>query len=385
MQKIFIFIIISAVLILPSSYALAQEVSLATFQEMAQVIVDKSISQNVTASITLQSSSIQEIKFPAELEQKIRENGKITAITVTNQNQCILGVDNESCILINVKRDPADKNFLTIQNSTLRVAEQFIDEINEVFDTKAKLHSTFIHTNDETSLALETSGVISGKGTISAVYTMPMEDTYSMYEKISSILIPKVIRESGGFYDVARNLSTQDNAKMTFSLIPTQSKSLLQLRVSANYPHTAETVKEVNPLSFLKTDELKRSKYFSEGFYPLNSLLQVVVLSPDETNISDVRGNILETQLIDGEKIPTAVTKPGWVFDPDQGTRIQGKYIFGDKSSISADELIFSLGGSQLQAPKTTENSLDESIVVVIIITIVAIAAAIYYLKGYKK
>lgn len=385
MQKSLTLLIISIVMIFPSSYALAQEISLATFQEMAQIIVDKSISQNVTASITLQSSSVQEIKFPADLEQKIRENGKISAVTLTNQNQCVLGVDNESCILINVKRDPADKNFVAIQNTTLRVSEQFIDEINEVFDTNAKLHSTFIHSNDETSLALETSGVISGRGTISAVYTMPMEDTSSMYEKISAILIPKVIRESGGFYEVARNLSTQDNAKMTFSLIPTENKSLLQLRVSANYPQTAAGVKEVNPLKFLKTNELKRSEYFSSGFYPLNSLLQVVVLSHDETNVSDVRGNILETQIIDGEKIPTEITKPGWVFDPEQGTRVQGKYIFGDTSSVSADELIFSLGGSQLQASKTPEMSLDESIVVVIIITIVAIAAAIYYLKGYKK
>jgi len=162
------------------NYAHSQEIGLATFQEMAQVMIDKSISQNVTASITLQSTSIQEIKIPADLEQKIRENRDVSAITITNQNQCILGVDNQSCILINVKRNQADKNFLQIQNRTLQVSEQFISEINDVFDTDAKLHSTFIHSNDQTSVALETSGIISGKGTISAVYTMPMEKTSSM-------------------------------------------------------------------------------------------------------------------------------------------------------------------------------------------------------------
>ena len=51
-----------------------EEIGLATFQEMAQVLIDKRISQNVTASITLQSTSIQEIKIPSELEQRIREN-----------------------------------------------------------------------------------------------------------------------------------------------------------------------------------------------------------------------------------------------------------------------------------------------------------------------
>ena len=378
-----LFAITAMVLVgISANYAYSQEMGLATFQEMAQVIVDKSISQNVTASITLQSTSIQEIKIPAELEQRIRENGSISAVTITNQNQCILGVDNQSCILINVKRNPVDKNFLQIQNRTLQVSEQFISEINDAFDTDAKLHSTFIHTSDETSVALETSGVISGKGTISAVYTMPMEKTSSMYEKISAILIPKAIRDSGGFYDVAKNLSKQDNAKMTFSIIPSDNNSLLQLRVSANYPQTASKINEISPLEFLKTNELKRSDYFSTGFYPLNSIIQVVVLSPEDTNVSDVNGNIIPTQIIEGDKIPTDITKKGWVFDPEEGQRIQGKYIFGKETTVSKDELKFSLGGTNIQSEKPV---FDESIIVVIIITIVAIAAAIFYLKGYKK
>lgn len=364
------------------NYAYSQETRLATFQEIAQVIVDKSISQNVTASITLQSTSVQEIKIPAELEKRIRENGNISAVTITNQNQCILGVDNQSCILINVKRNPIDKNFLQIQNRTLQTSEQFINEINKVFDTDAKLHSTFIHSNDETSVALETSGVISGKGTISAVYTMPMEKTSSMYEKISAILIPKTIRDSGGFYDIAKNLSKQDNAKMTFSIIPNENSSLLQLRVSANYPQTASKIREVDPLEFLKTDELMRSDYFSGGFYPLNSIIQVVILSPENTNVSDVNGNIIPTQIIDGDKIPIDITKKGWIFDPEEGQRIQGKYIFGKDTTVGKEELKFSLGGINLQAEKP---AVDESIVVIIIITIVAIAVAIFYLRGYKK
>jgi len=382
MLKILFVITIATLVGISVNSAYSQEIGLATFQEMGQVIVDKSISQNVTASITLQSTSIQEIKIPAELEQRIRENENISAVTITNQNQCILGVDNQSCILINVKRNPADKNFLQIQNRTLQVSEQFISEINDVFDTDAKLHSTFIHSSDETSAALETSGVISGKGTISAVYTMPMEKTSSMYEKISAILIPKVIRDAGGFYDVAKNLSKQDNAKMTFSIIPRENNSLLQLRVSVDYPQTASEIKQVNPLEFLKTDQLKRSDYFSAGFYPLNSIIQVAVLSPENTNVSDVKGNIIPTQIIEGDKIPTDITKKGWVFDPEEGQRIQGKYIFGKDTSVSKNELRFSLGGTILQ---TQTPAFDESIAIVIIITIIAIAAAVFYLRGYKK
>ncbi len=385
MQKIAVLLGLIGVLVFTTNYAYSQEMSLATFQETAQVIIDKSISQNVTASIALQSTSIQEIKIPAELEQKIRENDRITAIVLTNQNQCILGVYDESCIIINVARDPADKDFSAIQNSTKKIAELFIDEVNQTFDTNAKFHSIFIQSNDELGRALETSGTISGRGTISAVYTMPMEDTESMYEKISALLLPKVIRESGGFYDIAKNLSKEEKSKMTFSIIPLENKSLLQLKLSIDYPNMASSVKEINPLEFLKADELKRSDYFSTGFYPLNSILQVVILSPESTNVSDVRGNIIPTQITDGEKIPKEITKEGWIFDPEQGKKIQGKYIFGERTSINKDELVFSLGGSELVAPKNIGTSFDESSIIVIIITVVAIAAAVFYLKGYKK
>ena len=382
MQKIISIFTIVTLIGISTNYAYSQEMSLSTFQETAQIVIDKRISQNVTASITLQSTSIQEIKIPSELEQRIRESENISAVIITNQNQCILGVSNESCILINVKRNPADKNFLDIQNSTLKIAGQFIDEINNIFDTKAKLHSTFIHPSDETNTALQTSGVISGKGTISAVYTMPMEDTASMYEKISSILIPRIIRDSGGFYDVARNLSGDENAKMTFSIIPSESKSLLQLRLSTNYSETTSNTDKVNPLEFLKTDELKRSDYFSAGFYPLNSIIQVAILSSENANISEVKGNIVPTQIIDNQKIPIDITKHGWIFDPEEGQVIQGKYIFGEKISVNDKELGFSIRGINIQDEK---QEFDESIVVVIIITIVAIAATLFYLKGYKR
>ena len=193
MRKKLFFLALIALIGISTNYSYSQEVSLATFQETAQIIVDKSISQNVTASITLQSTSIQEIKIPAELEQKIREDKRIKAIILTNQDQCILGVTDQSCIMINVKRNPEDKGIFTIQDSTKEIAELYIDEINQVFDTDAKFHSVFIHTDDATNRALGTSGIVSGKGIISAVYTMPMEDTSSMYEKISAILVAKII------------------------------------------------------------------------------------------------------------------------------------------------------------------------------------------------
>ena len=386
MLKIIFMISVIMVIGISTNYAHSQEISLSTFQESAQVIIDKKISNTSITSITLHSSNLQEIKIPTELEQKIRENERVQAVVITNYNNCVLGVrDYESCIIINIERNPEDKGINAIQDSTRKIADLYIHEMNQVFDTDAKFFQTYIHTNDETNQELDTSGIISGHRTISAVYTMPMQDTDYMYGKLSSMLLSKSIREGGGFYNIAKTLSEDQNSKMSFSIIPTESKSLLQLRISVESPIESEmegTITKINPLEFFNIENLNRSDYFSTGNYPLNSIFQIVILENDETNVSDVRGNIIPTQMIDGIEIPIEITKKGWIFDPQKGEQIQGKYIFGESTSVNENELKFSLGGGNLEYK---EIELDESITVVIIITIVSIGAAIFYLKGYKK
>lgn len=386
MLKIIFIISIIMVIGISTNYAHSQEIGLSTFQESAQVIIDKKISNTSITSITLHSSNLQEIKIPTELEQKIRENERVQAVVITNHNNCVLGIrDYESCIIINIERNPEDKGINAIQDSTRKIADLYIHEVNQIFDTDAKFFQTYIHTNDETNQELDTSGIISGHRTISAVYTMPMQDTDYMYGKLSSILLSKSIREGGGFYNIAKTLSEDQNSKMSFSIIPTESKSLLQLRISVESPIESEmegTITKINPLEFFNIENLNRSDYFSTGNYPLNSIFQIVILENDETNVSDVRGNIIPTQMIDGIKIPIEITKKGWIFDPQKGEQIQGKYIFGESTSVNENELKFSLGGGNLEYK---EIELDESITVVIIITIVSIGAAIFYLKGYKK
>jgi hypothetical protein len=387
MLKIILLIMLIGVTGVSINSAYSQEINLSTFQESAQVFIDNKISQKTITSITLLSSNIQEIKIPIEFEQKIREDKRIQAIVVTNENNCVLGVIDQSCILINIERNPEDKGIIAIQDNSRITGDSYIDEINQIFDTNAEFFQVFIHTSAETNQVLDTSGTISGTGTISAVYTMPMEDTYSMYEKISSMLISKQIRESGGFYDIARNLSTEENSKISISIIPTESKTISQLRIAVSNPienniGTPDTSIEINPLEFFKIKDLDRSEYFSTGNYPLNSIFQIIILSDEEKSISNVRGNIIPTLTLDGIEIPTEITKNGWIFDPKNGTQIQGKYIFGEKPSINENELKFLLNANNIQTKKAES---DESIIVVGIIAIISIGVAIFYLKGYRK
>ena len=385
MLKIIMMIMVISITGISVNSAYSQEINLSTFQESAQLLIDNKISQETITSITLLSSNIQEIKIPMEFEQKIKDDKRIQAIVVTNENNCVLGVTDQSCILINIERNPEDKGINAIQDNSRITGDSYIDEINEIFDTNAEFFQVFIHTAAETNQLLDTSGIISGTGTISAVYTMPMEDTHSMYEKISSMLISKQIRESGGFYNIARNLSTEENAKMSFSIIPTESKMLSQLRVSVSEPIesiTEKTEVKINPLEFFKIENINRSEYFSTGNYPLNSIFQIIIMSNEDKTISNVKGNIIPTITIDEIEIPTEVTKNGWIFDPKNGTQIQGKYIFGGKVSINENELTFSLNEKNMQ---TNEAELDESITILGVIVIISIGAAVFYLKVYKK
>jgi len=364
----------------------AQQPQLATFQETAQVIIDQQLSNNVTASITLQSISNQEIQIPSELEQKIRENERIVSVVLTNEEYCVLGVQIESCILVNVSRDESEKGIIAIQDAVREIGNSVIKDLNQVFDTNAKFHSVFIHHKDEVNILLETSGVVSGRGTVSAVYTMPLEDTESMYEKISTMLVTQKIRDSGGFYEIAQRLSAEPTARMTISIIPMEESILYQIRLSVVYPNSASNIDIICPLEFLKTDVLKRSDYFSGDFYPLNSILNVVILSSESTNVNEVNTNMLQTQIINETKFPTDLSQDGWFFDPESGNKIDGKYLFGHKFSLEKNELVFTLGMAQINQVSPCEiPDFDESVVILIIIVIVAGGATAFYLKGYKK
>jgi len=385
LSVVFLFFIVT-------NYAFAQQPQLATFQETAQVIIDQKISNEIIASITLQSTSNQEIRIPSELESKILDEPQIVAVIFTNEENCILGVIEESCIMVNISSEGIEGGIFAYQDTGKLIGNTLIDDLNGVFDTDAKYHSTFVHYSDETNTSLETSGVVSGRGTISAVYTLPSQATDSLYEKISAILIPKIIRDSGGFYDAAKQLSLDDESKMTFSMITSENTILYQLKISLRYSDAAKSIDVVEPLKFLKSNQLKKSNYFSQGFYPLNSLVQTVVLSEEPIQAGKIKGNIVPTAIRDGERIPTDVTSKGWVFLSDSGEKIEAMYLFGDEFVINSNEFSFSIEssteGESIPSVEERSDSQEFDMTQIIIIGgIIAagVAAVVFYLKGFKS
>lgn len=372
------------------------EVGLATFHEGATILVDRTGSHNVSASVTLQSTSILEMRIPQSLEKQLRDDSLITAVVVTNQGRCVLGVgDDESCVLVNMERDPEAAGIVSLQDFSRERADAYIGAINEALDTDASYHSVFVHSGgDKSGASTGLPGIASGRATVSVVYVMPMADTDWMYQKMSSILLPGQIRESGGFHDAARVLAAQDNAKMLFAIIPSDSGSLLQLKVASARPVNASAADVVRPLEMMGLENLERSGYFSSGFYPLNSVVQVAISSADaEVSVSGSAQAELPTRVVDGEKIPTDVTGDGWIFDPDRGKLIHAKYIFGQHKTLLEPgdlEIVLAgggniggaaggIGGADISGTQT-----DEQLMVVIAVVAIAAAVAIFYLRGYS-
>ncbi len=406
--KIHVFIVMTIVLVALCPPLVYGQIERPAFQETAQIIVDGIQTSTITASIVMQSTDTDEIRVPPDLEQRIREES-ITSIVVTNHDNCILGVVDKLCILVNIHELP---NSDDIQDVSTDIGSRFIDDINDMFQTDAKFHSVFIHSDDQHNQALNTTGVVSGRGTISVVYTMPREDTSTLYQKMTDMLLSDAIRGKGGLYDVTNIMSNNPDAIATFSLIPLEANSLMQLKLSVISPINISETTRIDPLTLFGVDEMSRTRYLDTGFYQLNSLVHLVVLSPTNISVTDIQGYEIPTRLVDGQEIPTSITKPGWVFDSRSGSKIEAKYLFGDEGIIKKDDLVFSIydpnnisddlsDDTSNNIPNNmTNNELVESLepselvdsstfseqyVVVIVIVLVGVAAMLFYLKGYRR
>lgn len=371
-----VFSLVTAFLLFSAISAYAQQPRLATFHETAQVIVDQRFQNKTSTSITVMSTSTQEIRIPVELDQKIRDTEHVVAVVITNEGQCVLGVMDEACLLINISREGFEGGINEAQSNARKIGDSLIGDINKAFDIDAKFHSVFIHFDDKINRELETAGIISGRGIVSAVYTMPKSDTSFLYEKLSAILFPKQIRESGGFLELAKKISNDSISSVTFSIIPKDATSIFQLQVSRDYPIEAKMT-SISPLELFGTEKLERSNYFKAGFFPLNSLIQVVVLSNETMKVTGHNSDLIPVIEKDGEKYPSDLTKNGWLFDPDSGDMIVGKYLFGKTFEVNKNDLKLTISDST-----QSETPVDNSLYILAGIAIAAVAAIFFYLKN---
>ena len=152
-------------------------------------------------SVGFETTNNTEIRFSEEVIKKVNEQSNIKSIVFTNAGNCVIGVTSEQqCIMINFAYEElkGDGGIRMVQDSAREMGNLLIDDLNQVFRTDAKFHSTFIHTVDDANILLETSGVISGRGSVSATYVTDKSATDFLFTDLAGILIPKDVREGGG-------------------------------------------------------------------------------------------------------------------------------------------------------------------------------------------
>ncbi len=108
---------------------------------------------------------------------------------------------------------------------------EIIDDLKAIFGNSAEFHSTFIHTVDDTNMLLETSGAVSGRGAVSATYVMPKQSTDFLFTDLAGKLIPKEIRDAGGFYSVSKELSKKDESVISISMLKNGESNLFMFKV----------------------------------------------------------------------------------------------------------------------------------------------------------
>ncbi|MGI0094208.1 MAG: hypothetical protein ACREA8_08905 [Nitrosotalea sp.] len=325
----------------------AQQPQLASYRETAHILVDEKIQNKTTAFITLASTSPVEMRVPADLSQSIQNTTSVSSVIITNAQNCVEGVQDQGCILINIV-SPAlieSYNITVIQSNARQIGDSLIDHINKAFATDAQFNNVYVNPKGQLNNALGTSGIVSGNRTISVVYTMSRQDSSYLFDGLTAILIPKQIRDDGGFFNAAQTVAQDSNSTVTFAITPSQNALLYQLQVSKQIPIKTQ-VTTVKPLELLGVNSLERSSYFSVGFFPLNSILDVTVISNKTVGVENHGGDLAPTVFKDGQKFPADLTKAGWIIDPEYGQQISAIYLFGKTTSITNDQASITLGSS---------------------------------------
>jgi len=395
-QTLLFGIMFFSLLIMPFAYA--QQFEKATFQESLTIIYDQKFSESIITSIGFETTDNNEIKFPNEVIEKINSNEKIRSVIFTNAGECVIGVTAEQqCIMINFSYEElkGDGGIRMVQDSAKEMANLLIEDLNKIFRINTEFHSVFIHTTDNANTLLETSGVVSGRGSVSATYVTDKSATDFLFTDLTGVLIPKTIREGGGFYDISEKVSKNDDSIISISIIPNENSNLYMFKIAQEIKEKSDDVSSINILENFGIDEISRTDYFDKRNVPLNSVIHLVII-PDENR----KVNAISTHAItDLTKIENVMEK-GWFLNSPAGEMIDLRFLFGESKTVLAKELLVETAPWDMQSEMTlySVENIEEEVIeeenqdvedqsqyaVLGIIIAIGIGAIIFYLKGYK-
>ena len=409
-------IIVSSVIFTPFAFGQEFEDSVpllqkSTWLESMSVIYDQKFSKSIMVSMAFETINNNEIQFSDAFIEKVMSYEEIRYVLFTNMEECVMGIPlDEICVMIGFNRDmlKGDLGINAIHENGKRISDELITDINNAFGVDAEFHSIYLHMDDESS---QVGSDISTSRIASATFTLPREESNIVFTKLSEQLINPQLRESGGFYDIAKEMAKNPNTIITTGMI-TQSDDIPMLlfkvmqmergelglveiedgvtSLEYEYSMLGFDISTINPLLHFGIDNLERSKYFADHFVPLNSVVQVVVIPEQPSKVSTVNTNII-TKLDSAEDL----VEKGWFFTSTSNNAIDARFLFGQSDTVTADELVMEIDAWDIQSGDDSflidninvrvQNTEGEQYIILAAIIIAAIGAAIFYLKGYRR
>ena len=330
-----------------------------SLREHLQIIIDQREFQN-RISVGLLSKNPEDIKLPDNMEA-ISSNPNIHSMVVTNEFACAPTKTDKACVIIEVEREGLGDNLAEMKKNAREIADKIVADGVIIF--APEFYSlTF---QPKGGLSVDEAKRLGEKGSVAkVVYTIHKQPTNQLFTALSTMLLSNDIRTSGGFYDIAKKLSENYFSEFTVTIIPLENEMLRELHISllcSNeirelvncdrlYDELTPTDPEgkidkqiargdISPLDIMQVENISRSKIFLDEFLPLNSVIQVLILSEEDLQVKSVNSNVIENL-----RGISDIQENGWFFLSKAGQKIDGRYIFGQESSVSKNDLAFSIG-----------------------------------------
>jgi len=330
-----------------------------SLREHLQIIIDQREFKN-RISVGLLSKNPNDIKLPDNIEA-ISSNPNIFSMTITNEFACAPTKIDKACVIIEVEREGLGNNLAEMKKNAREIADKIVADGVIIF--APEFYS--ISFQPKGGLSVDEAKILGEKRIVAkVVYTIHLQSTDQLFPALSNMLLSNDIRTSGGFYNIAEKLSGNYFSEFTIIVTPLENDMLRELHLSLLCSNEIQVLVNcerlyselipgahegsideqiargyVSPLDFIQVENISRSKIFSNEFLPLNSVIQVLIYSEEDLQVKSVNSNVIENLrgLAD-------IQESGWFFASKAGQIIDARYIFGQESSVSKNDLAFSIG-----------------------------------------
>ena len=338
MYKILLLATIVLLFVFYTPQSFSESIGYLSWTETAQFVIDEN-GGKTSVSLGVMSKNPDDIMIPELLESMIINHPRLIGISYTNQYNCVPGVEQVvdyelhefSCIMIDITKPSEIRNIDELHADAQSVGDSFIGVINESFGIDAEFHSVFINRMGLTSDVY--------KSKISVVYIIPKKSSPVHFGEITVPFVKDEIHSGGGFFKHAQDLAQHKDSVFSFSLVPEDKRILRSITVLLeDWGQYDISGMRISLLEMMMVDTLERSKVFTDEFYPLNSIISLVVIPDQNSQITELHSNLI----IDPANVEE-LKMGGWYIESSStselGETISGKYLFGAKSSVDRKDM----------------------------------------------